>query len=214
MADVPRITYLGQSGFFIETPDLKLLIDPVNKKAGDLDGDVVYSTHNHFDHVGGVKTFLERNQDALLIGNEQVSAKFTQFGDRVKTVSDGDTFDLEPMSLTFTKLKHGVFSGVYNLAVEVQIGSFTFAHCGDAVSFEGFPTSSVDILAIPISGAFASSPKKALKMIMNLTEPLPIVVPMHWLMRNPQSFCKKLRETRPEINCIVPSIGEPLKGYE
>ncbi len=69
MPEIPRITYLGQSGFFIETPELKLLIDPSNKRSGDLEGDLVYCTHKHFDHVGGVKTFLNRNSHAILIGN-------------------------------------------------------------------------------------------------------------------------------------------------
>jgi len=214
MSDVPRITYLGQSGFYIETPDIKLLIDPMNQNSGALDGDIVYCTHNHVDHVGGVKTFLERNKDAILIGNEQVVEKFSQFDSRVKLVSDEDTFDFKSLSFTFTKLKHGVFRGVYNLAVEVRLREFAFAHCGDAVSFEGFPSSSVDILAIPISGTFAAGPKKALNMIKKLSEPLPTIVPMHWLMRSPKSFCKKLRESKPEITCIIPSNGEPLKGYE
>jgi L-ascorbate metabolism protein UlaG (beta-lactamase superfamily) len=103
---------------------------------------------------------------------------------------------------------------MYNLAVEIHFDDFTFAHCGDAVSFDDFPTSSVDVLAIPIGGAFAASPKKALEMIMNLPEPLPTIVPMHWLMKNPGSFCKKLQELRPDAKCIIPSDGDPLKGYE
>jgi L-ascorbate metabolism protein UlaG (beta-lactamase superfamily) len=213
MTERPIITYLGQSGFFIETSVCKVLIDPQNKKSGNLEGDLVYCTHKHLDHVGGVKSFLTLNTDAILVGNEQVISSFTDFGDRTKTVHDGEVFEFKSNTFTFTKLKHGVFRGIYNLAVEVRIGEFVFAHCGDAVSFEGFPSSIVDVLAIPISGAFAASPKTALKMIMDLPEPLPTIVPMHWLIRNPKSFCKKLKDLRPNVNCIVPSDGEPLKGY-
>ena len=129
-------------------------------------------------------------------------------------MKEGEPFDFRSQSFSFTKLKHGVLKNTYNLAVEIHIGDFTFAHCGDAVSFDGFPSSNVDILAIPISGAFTASPKKALDMIMSLQGPLPMIVPMHWLVRNPESFCKKLRNERPDIRCIVPSKGEPLKGYE
>jgi hypothetical protein len=53
-----------------------------------------------------------------------------------------------------------------------------------------------------------------LEMISSLPEPLPAVVPIHWLIRNPDSFCKKLRVLRPNVNCVVPVKGEPLKGYE
>ena len=214
MTEIPRITYLGQSGFYIETTDSKLLVDPRNKKSGDLEGDLVYSTHKHFDHTGGVKTFLTRNPDAIFISNEQVTGSFSQFGDRVKTVREDESFDFKSHSLTFTKVEHGLLKGTHNLSVEIHIGDFTFAHCGDAVSFDNFPSSNVDVLAIPIGGAFAASPKKALEMIMNLPDPLPTIVPMHWLMRSPESFCKKLSELRPGVNCVVPSNGEPLKGYE
>lgn len=214
MTEIPQITYLGQSGFYIETSDSKLLVDPRNKKSGDLEGDLVYSTHKHFDHTGGVKTFLTRNPDAIFISNEQVTGSFSQFGDRVKTVREDESFDFKSHSLMFTKLEHGLLKGTHNLAVEIHIGDFIFAHCGDAVSFDNFPSSNVDVLALPIGGAFAASPKKALEMIMNLPDPLPTIVPMHWLMRSPESFCKKLSELRPGVNCVVPSNGEPLKGYE
>jgi L-ascorbate metabolism protein UlaG (beta-lactamase superfamily) len=214
MPEVPRITYLGQSGFYIETSDSKLLVDPRNRKSGDLEGELVYCTHKHFDHTGGVKTFLERNPDAILVGNEQVTGTFAQFGDRARTVREDESFEFKPYLFSFTRLTHGILKGMYNLAVEIHFDDFTFAHCGDAVSFDDFPTSSVDVLAIPIGGAFAASPKKALEMIMNLPEPLPTIVPMHWLMKNPGSFCKKLQELRPDAKCIIPSDGDPLKGYE
>jgi L-ascorbate metabolism protein UlaG (beta-lactamase superfamily) len=213
MTETPRITYLGQSGFYIETPESKLLIDPSNKRSGDLEGDLVYCTHKHFDHIGGVKTFLNSNSNAILIGNEQVTGKFSRFSEQVKTVSDGESFQHKSFSFSFTKLEHGLIKGTYNLAVEVHIGDFTFAHCGDAVSFAGFPTTTVDVLAIPISGAFAANPRKALDMILNLPDPLPTIVPIHWLLRSPDGFCKTLHNARPDVNFIVPTKGEPLKGF-
>jgi len=214
MVEKPRITYFGQSCFYIETSDTNILLDPPNKKTGDLDGEIVYCTHKHFDHTRGVETFLDRNKDAFLVGNEQVTSTFSQFGDRAKTVKDGGTFEFKSITLSFTKLKHGIFKGIINLSVEIQIGDFTFAHCGDAVSFDGFPTSRVDVLAVPIGGAFVASPKKALALIQSLSEPLPIVVPMHWLIRNPRGFCKKLKASVPSANCVIPSKGEPLTGFE
>jgi len=149
-----------------------------------------------------------------LIGNEQVTGKFSRFGEQVRTVGDGESYEHKSSSFTFAKLEHGLFKGFYNLAVEVHIGDFTFAHCGDAVSFTGFPTSTVDVLAIPIGGAFTATPKKALDMILNLPDPLPTIVPMHWLLRSPEGFCKTLHNARPHVDCIVPTNGEPLEGFD
>jgi L-ascorbate metabolism protein UlaG (beta-lactamase superfamily) len=214
MAETPSIKYLGQSGFLVESASSTLLIDPSNKKSGEFDGDIVYCTHGHFDHVGGVETFLKRNPDSILVANKQVTRKYTNFGDRVVTCKDGETFERDPWTFHFSRLRHGIFGGVINLGVVVKVGGFSLAHCGDAVSFEGFPPSEVDVLAIPIGGAFAASPKTALKLIQSLSEPLPTIVPMHWLFRSPEGFCKKLSKAIPNARCVIPQNGKLLEGYE
>jgi len=214
MNDQPRITFLGQSGFLLETSDFTLLIDPTNKKSGDYSGDLVYCTHEHMDHVGGVEVFMERNPQAILLGSENVTKKFSIYGDRTVTCEDGGTFEKSQWHLEFKRLRHGFFKGVINLGIVVTLGEFGFAHCGDAVSFDGFPTSPVNVLAVPIGGGFAAGPRKALNFIQQLSEPLPTIVPMHWVFRNPRGFCKKVTETVPNANCIVPTKGEPLKGFD
>lgn len=211
MTDSPIITYLGQSGFLLEYSTSKLIIDPANKKAGNRDGDIMYCTHKHFDHIGGANVFLERNALAILVVNEQIASKFSKWGDRVKVVKDGGTYTHEPWIFHFTQLRHGFFKGILNLAVVISAGSFSFAHCGDAVEFQNFPKQSVDVLAVPISGGFTASPGKALKMVVGLEEPRPTIIPMHWLMRNPSSFCKKLHEQMPEVKCVIPVDGKPLE---
>ncbi len=213
MTENPIISYLGQSGFYIETSMGNVLIDPQNKKSVNRDGDVVYCTHRHMDHVGGVDAFLSLNPEAVLIGNEQVTQKISKWGERTITVKHGDSLEHKGCIFEITNLRHGIFSKELNSAVVLRVGEFSFAHCGDAVSLERFPSSPVDVLAIPISGAVNVSPKKALAIIVNLQDPLPTIVPMHWLMRNPKSFCKNLRNLKPNVNCIVPSDGGPLKGY-
>ncbi len=211
MTDLPIITFLGQSGFLLEYNDSRLIIDPTNKRVGNRDGDVVYCTHNHFDHIGGVNVFLERNPSAILVCNEQIVSKFSKWDERVKVVIDGETFTHDPWRFHFTRLRHGILRGTLNLAVEINAGSFSFAHCGDAVEFHNFPKQTINVLAIPISGGFTASPDKALKMVAGLEDPKPTIIPMHWLMRNPSGFCKKLHEQMPEIKCVVPIDGEPLE---
>ncbi len=73
MTDLPIITYLGQSGFLLEYEKSKLIIDPASKKAGNRDGDIMYCTHKHFDHIGGANVFMERNPSAILVCNEQTA---------------------------------------------------------------------------------------------------------------------------------------------
>jgi L-ascorbate metabolism protein UlaG (beta-lactamase superfamily) len=194
----------------LEHDNSRLIVDPVNKQSGDFDGDIMFCTHNHFDHVGGVKVFLERNKSAILVCNNQTAAKFTQYEDRIRIVDDGDSFTHGQWNFQFRKLRHGFFKGVHNLGVIISVGTFSFAHCGDAVEFINFPGQQVDVFAVPICGGFAASSGKVFKVVSQMTDPKPIIVPMHWQWRNPKSFCKKLHQQVPDVKCIVPVNGALL----
>ena len=155
-----RIKYLGQSGFFLDMSGTRVLIDPRDKKSGDLDGDLVYCTHKHFDHTGGVRVFMERNPKCILLANKQVTDTFSEFDERVKTVQEGDSYKLGPFAFAFKRLKHGVFTGTYNLGVELRLSEFVFAHCGDAVSFDDFPLSEHRYARNPDIGNICCQPIK------------------------------------------------------
>ena len=102
------------------------------------------------------------------------------------------------------KFDHGLFCSEKNIGIIIHTPELSFGHLGDAVSFEGFKDKKVDILAVPIVGIFTASPKGAIKELEKFKQPLPIIVPMHWLFRRPKSFCKKLKKRFPEVECIVP----------
>ncbi len=205
-----HVRFLGHSGFEIQKDSSTILIDPSNKKSGDIKGNLVYCTHNHFDHTRGVDVFLERNQEAKLAGNHQVIEKFTHWEDRTLEVSKGDALTEGPWSFEFVPNKHGVFKGVANLGVILRAEGFSFGHPGDAVYFKGFYNAGLDMFATPISGAFAASPKRALSEITKFADPKPTIIPMHWLFRKPKSFCHEIMKRFENVKCIVPSIGETI----
>ena len=205
-----QIQFLGQSGFRLSHNDSSMLIDPNGKDAGNVNGELVYCTHKHFDHTGGVSTFLERNLDAILVTNEQVSKKFRKYADRVVIIEKNGSHSHGDWNLEFIETRHGFFRGVHNLGVIVRVGDVSFGHCGDSVEFEGFASRRIQTLAVPIGGIFTASPKGALLELEKFeTRPSRVVI-MHWLMRKPESFCKKLSEMFPSIECIIPQDGGVL----
>ena len=64
-----KVRFLGQSGFQLTKGRSTILIDPADRRSGDVDGDLVYCTHGHPDHTGGIPTFMERNPEATLLAN-------------------------------------------------------------------------------------------------------------------------------------------------
>jgi L-ascorbate metabolism protein UlaG (beta-lactamase superfamily) len=204
------IRYLGQSGFQLTKGDSTILIDPASKKAGDIEGDLVYCTHRHFDHTGGIQSFLERNPEALLLTNIQVSQKFRQFKERTVLAREGESFHHGHWGFWFIESMHGLVKNELNLGVIVRNGDDSFGHCGDTVTFEGFSSAEVDTLAVPIIGMFTASPSRAISELKKFDHPLPIIVVMHWMFRNPYSFCESLSKEIRGVRCIVPEKGELL----
>ncbi|TXT53759.1 MAG: Hydroxyacylglutathione hydrolase [Candidatus Thorarchaeota archaeon] len=205
-----EIRFLGQSGFLLKTPNYAVLIDPRDKTAGKHDGDILYCTHYHSDHTGGVDVFLKRNPDALFICNEQVADRYEQWQDQIRTVEDGEHLTEGDLHFIFTKMRHGLFSGVENYGVEIQFDTFKFGHCGDAKEFGAFAGRALDVLAVPISGVFAASPTKVYDTLEKF-DPFPsVIVPMHWLVRRPGSFCKNFHKRFPAQRCVIPEDGEIL----
>lgn len=205
-----EITYLGQSGFALASSDSVLLIDPSRKEDGEIDGTVLYCTHNHSDHTGGVIPFLRRNTDAIMVCNSQVSSKFPEFKSRTEIVQPDTTRSQGPWKLEFVQCQHGLRKGVMNLGVLVSDGQQVFAHPGDTISMQGYYEKEIDILAVPIGGIFTASPNKILHELTLFKKYPKAVVPMHWLMRNPSKFCRQMSDRFPEIRCHVPVKGAAL----
>ncbi len=208
MSDL-KVRYIGQSGFQLTKGNSTILIDPADKKAGDIEGDLVYCTHRHYDHTGGIPCFMERNPEAILLTNEQVSKQYREFADRTVLAQNGESYHHGSWEFLFIESKHGLINDL-NLGVIVRNGDDSFGHCGDTVIFEGFSSTQLDTLAIPISGIVTASPSGAISELRKFEQPLPTIVVIHWVIRNPNSFCERLSKEFPDARCIVPEIGELL----
>jgi L-ascorbate metabolism protein UlaG (beta-lactamase superfamily) len=205
-----KVRYIGQSGFQLTKGNSTILIDPVDKNAGDIEGDLVYCTHRHYDHTGGIPCFMERNPEAILLTNEQVSQQFRQFADRTVLAQDGESIYHGSWEFLFIESKHGLIKNELNLGVIVRNGADSFGHCGDTITFEGFSSTQLDTIAIPIAGILTASPSEAISELRKFEQPLPTIVVMHWVIRNPNSFCKRLSKEFHDVRYIVPEKGELL----
>jgi L-ascorbate metabolism protein UlaG (beta-lactamase superfamily) len=208
LSDV-QIRFLGNSGFQLTQENSNILIDPPNPKSGNIDGELVYCTHHHPDHTRGIKPFMDRNPEAFLIANTQVSNIFKQYSERTITINAGVTYQNKQWEFQFIDSKHGFLNPI-NIGVIIRSGGWSFGHPGDAASFEGFFSSELSLFAVPIVGIFTASPNRALSELKKFTSPPTNVIVMHWFFRNPRIFCKRLSFELPETYCIIPEKGKPV----
>lgn len=204
-----EIRFLGQSGFSLTKNGSTVLIDPFDKASGEHDGDLVYCTHSHTDHIGGVSTFMDRNPEAVLLANTEVAELFKQYSARTVIARDGETYDLGEWEFEFIDSKHGILKQI-NLGVLVRNGEESFAHVGDTITFEGFKDKTLDVFAVPITGLLTTSPGQAINELKKFKTMPGLIVPMHWAIRNPRKFCERLSREMPDARCHVPVKGELL----
>lgn len=205
-----KVTYIKQSGFMLQEGNSTLYIDPNQKNLLGKPGDMIYCTHNHPDHTTGIKSFLKSDPSTLLITHDAVAKKFNQFKNQIICISPNEELTERGWEMQFLQEPHGIFSKVKNIGIVVTTPTISFGHPGDAVRFQNFSNRQMDIFAVPIGGIFTASPKKVVKELESFTK-IPIIIPMHWLWRNPKGFCKQFHTIFPESICLVPQNGVEIE---
>ena len=213
MTDSVKITYFGQSCFYIQSNNFDILIDPgTGNIPSDISVNCIFATHEHTDHISQLKKVAKSNPEAVIIGNTRVLSKFKEITNEKKRIEDGDSLALGNAKMKFINCRHGLFKGVNNTGISLTFeNGISIGHVGDAVEYEGFRNDIFDVLIIPISGMVTSSPKKALKELSEFKTLPKKIIPMHWLFRKPERFCSAISsQFGSEVECTVLKNNEHL----
>ncbi|WP_074407751.1 MBL fold metallo-hydrolase [Aquimarina megaterium] len=154
------LTYTGNMGVLISDHQSSVLIDGLHTKYGDdylfpskevvhkintrFKPNVILFTHYHGDHFSASlsREYLVLNKKAVLFGANQITKNFSDFEDRVVTITTKDytkqTIDIGKVTVTGLKINH---AGKRHVAVEnvgyiIKINNKRFLHVGDTNWFE------------------------------------------------------------------------------
>ncbi|PKV50400.1 L-ascorbate metabolism protein UlaG (beta-lactamase superfamily) [Aquimarina sp. MAR_2010_214] len=149
------LTYTGNMGVLISDHQSSVLIDGLHTKYGDdylfpsekvvhkintqLQPNIILFTHYHGDHfsVPLSREYLVLNKKAVLFGANQITKNFSEFKDRVYTITTKDytkkTIDIGKIKVTGLKINH---AGKRHIEVEnvgyiIEINNKKFLHVGD-----------------------------------------------------------------------------------
>ena len=179
MADVPVLTWLGQSGFLVETGGRRLLVDPFfsdnearTGPAPPIDElgariDALLATHEHIDHLDldALPLIAERSPGLTVIApaalEEQVrgAAPDVQF----RGVRPGERFELAGGTVTVVPAVHAVHvedgysdGGGRFVGYVLEVDGVAIYHAGDTIATDELVAAleplRVDVALLPVNG--------------------------------------------------------------
>ena len=219
-----KITFLGQSGFHIETNGHSILIDPflsgnelaVNSPEEFSPSHIVL-THAHPDHYGDTEDIAKRG-GATVVSSFEVANYLGEKGIQGHPMNIGGSFDFPFGKVTYTPAWHsnslpdGTYAGMPSgLLLEIQ-GKRIY-HAGDTALFSDMKLiarGGVDLAILPIGDNFTMGPEDALEAV-KMIEPQ-MVIPVHYntfevIEQDPEAF-KSSVESQTDSRCTVLSPGE------
>lgn len=172
------ITFLGHSGFLLESTAHRVIIDPfltdnpvaVHKPA-DLDCGAIILTHGHSDHVGDTVAIAQRT-GATVHGVFELCNHLATQGlkeDQLMAGNPGGKIATDFGYVAFTQAFHsssheGTYTGQpCGIIVRFEQQNFTFHHCGDTALFSDMKLIGEiyrpDVSAIPVGDRFTMGPE-------------------------------------------------------
>lgn len=157
-----QITRLGHAALLVETPYVRILIDPGGFTTGWhglADLDAVLITHQHHDHVDApnIAELMKLNPTTQLRVEPEVVPMLEEHGLAAEAVSPGETLEVGPAKVEVVGGTHALIHeniprvGNVGFLISEADGPRLF-HPGD--SYDYTPPS-VDILALPLTAPWA-----------------------------------------------------------
>ena len=160
-----------------------IYIDPFNIKEGIHNAEVVFITHDHFDHydLESVKNVI--NEDTTIVTIESVKDDLIKNGVSNSIVSvlpnnKGYVSGVEYVTLPAYNVGHHHFRELNYVAYYLIIDGVRYLICGDSDNTEELRILKCDVLFVPIGGTYTMNAKEAAELTNHIRPSL--VIPTHY----------------------------------
>lgn len=190
-----RLTFLGHSCFFLETPKARLLFDPfltgnpcAARRADEIECDYLLCSHGHDDHIGDALR-IGRRCGATVVGNFELTKFLGAQGAKTHGLNPGGGADFPFGRVTLTLAHHSsshIEQGRITYlgspcGILVETEDRILYHAGDTALFldmQLIARAGIDLAMIPIGDNFTMGPRDAL-LALDFLKPR-LAVPMHY----------------------------------
>lgn len=226
-----KITYLGHSGFALESEGNTVLIDPfltgndmATAKPEDFSPSTIILSHAHNDHVGDTLGIAKRSSSTVIATFELATWLQQQGVENAVPANHGGTVHFEGGSTKFTPAWHtssyqtdrGFVAPGLPAGHVVRFGGKTTYFAGDTCLFldmQLIADEELDIAVLPIGDNFTMGPKDAVKAAAMLRAGT--VIPCHYntfppIQQDPEAFKAEVESTTASKVAVL-APGESLE---
>jgi L-ascorbate metabolism protein UlaG (beta-lactamase superfamily) len=208
-----NIWWTGHDGYRIAAGNKTIYIDPYKlpqKYNRTKDADLIFITHNHFDHLS-----IE-DIDNLINSDTKIICPYECVETLNKKYSKNEIVTLNPKEkLTIENLKIEAVSA-YNtnknfhpnrdnkIGFIISVNDLKIYHTGDTDIIPEMEGINPDIAFVPVSGTYVMNAEEAAKAVNEIIKPKKIAIPMHYnsfvgSISDAESFCSKVNVCKTEI---------------
>lgn len=185
LAHTDNITVNTQSSIRIEAAGKTLYFDPIEIRQATADADVIFITHDHYDHFSPeVIGRLMHGQTVLVVPERLVESGVKALGDRtrVRAVRPGERYEIEGIQVetvaAYNKTKpfHPKRNGWCGYVIEADGVRYYVA--GDTDMQNENRKVKCDVALVPVGGTYTMDSTEA-AMLVNEIKPQ-IAIPVHY----------------------------------
>ncbi len=208
-----NIQWIGHDGYRLSANDKIIYLDPYklsqsfsNKK----DADLIFITHNHFDHLS-----IE-DIDNLINSNTKIICSYECAESLNKKYSKNEIVTLNPKEKSVIENIKIEAVSAYNtnknfhpkadnkIGFIININNLKIYHTGDTDIIPEMEGINPDIAFVPVSGTYVMDAEEAAKAVNELIKPKKIAIPMHYnsivgSINDAEIFCNKVNVCKTEI---------------
>jgi L-ascorbate metabolism protein UlaG (beta-lactamase superfamily) len=182
------IQWLGHDGFRIVAGGKTIYTDPFQlskSQHGKNDADIVFISHNHFDHlsVDDLKHVIGNNT-TLVAAKECIEQLKAAGATEITGVAPGDRLTVQGLPVEViaayntNKKFHPKADG--KVGFVFTAGNMRIYHTGDADDIPEMSTAKPDIALVPVSGTYVMTAEEAAKAVNEKIKPKKLAIPMHY----------------------------------
>jgi len=174
-----NLIWLGHAAFLLVSSGKMIYFDPFQLPANSRPADIVFISHEHFDHCSPEDVVRIQKTGTVIITDKTSAAKLkgninvVKPGDKITT----DGFQVEVVSAyNLNKKFHPRAAGGLGFIVTVE--GVRIYHAGDTDFTPDMKTIKADIALLPVSGTYVMTAEEAAEAALAIKPA--IAIPMHY----------------------------------